>query len=125
MPIETELKRIADTLERMEARMNGEKIVAPTPPAVEIGPAAGDAGAGKKRTTKEKAADVSTAGAPVDGKTAPTLDDLTDALRELVQTKGAPTAKALLVKYGADRISLVKPESYQGIYDDMKAAKAA
>lgn len=59
------------------------------------------------------------------GETIPTMDDLIDALRDLVNTKGAIIAKGLLAEYGAGKVSELKAEVYLSAYKAMKAAKDA
>lgn len=127
MSIEQNLERIANALESIASSINqaGNTGVSSTTVAVETP---------KKPAPVKKTVTVPVGmGAPSDetpgagkpGKPVPTLDDLTDALRDVVTVKGAPVAKAILAKYGADRISAVKPEHYQQVFDEFTKAKAA
>ena len=109
--IEQDIKRIADALEAIAAHVTQGAVNLPVteaPPAVDPTP--------KKKTTKAPAVQPETKNVDI------TLDQVTDALREVVQKKTPAKAKEILNKYGAVKLSELKPDSYAAIYGDLKAA---
>lgn len=97
--------------------LNGTPV--PTPPAATAAPTLGPG------PTAPPAASVTVPPVtvpPVTGAPTITKDDLTDQLREVVKLKGVEVAKAILAKFGADRVTAVDPANYVAVMEQLKAA---
>jgi hypothetical protein len=127
MSIETDLKRIADALEMIAGKaypLNTETGQPTAAPDVNVGRPELTAHPGTDAPKPPKAAKKTAVAAQIaPGTTAPTMDDLMDVLRELVTSKGVPAAREVLQKFGAGKISEVKAENYQVVFDALKTAK--
>lgn len=109
--IEQDLKRIADALEAIAAHVTQKENLIALPSQV----LPTDDPAPKKKAPK-------TPPTPASEAKVVDLDSVTDALREVVQKKTPAKAKEILNKYGAAKLSELKPENYAAIYGDLKAA---
>lgn len=120
--IEQTLERIADALERMASAQeaaNGGALANVKSVAVEPVPAETakpvKAKAAKKEVVESK---------PVEAKEI-TLADVSNGLRDLITAKGAQTAKEILAKFKANRISEIDPVSYPAFIEAVNTAKSA
>lgn len=104
--IETELKRIADALEKIAASAGGAKVVVNTGAACGV-EAESAAGKGKPDSVKGESTDGKGKGESTGGKgaEAPSLDDTVKALQRYMKANGRDAAVELLAKYGAKRAS--------------------
>lgn len=130
MPIENELKRIADSLEKLAYHFTNQA----NGPATDSMPSLDMNGfepntsqppvdAPKSRTKKSTAiTGVSTPAVDLPGETVPTMEDLIDVLREVVGSKGPEVARPILKKYGAAKISEVATRDYIALRNDLKAS---
>ena len=117
MSLENELARIANALEAIGARLNGDLSV-PNIPAM---PEPTEAPVVKQRANKQKPATqpVETQLPP---EPLPTKDDVTDLVRQVVEIKKAPAALAILQRYGAKKVSDVPVDAYPAIVRELKEA---
>jgi len=79
----------------------------------------------KETRTGKASAKAGNASVEIGGETAPTVDNVMDSLRELVQVKGAPVAKGVLAEFGATKISDIAVQDYAAVDKRLKAEKGA
>ena len=145
MPIENDLKRIADALEGQLTIMQkmygngGGTITTTTPAPVETtadDPLAVPGEKKRGRPRKEEAAAVETVAEAAPVSAAPkekvTEQLLREELRQYIvrheskgKGKGMEAASALLVKFNAKTVSTIKPEDYAAIVEHCRKDKAA
>lgn len=115
--IENTLERIATALERL-AGMHGqqpEELPPPEAPVIEVKPRA------RKAKTVE-ADEAPAVQAPTSTQATITPDAIAAELRLFVTKFGTQKAKDLLTRFGANRVSEIKPEDFVPVIDALKSA---
>ena len=107
--LEEQLKRIADALETIAAKLGAD---APAKPAKASKPAATPSEPDKKKVGKEPEPDP-------DG---PTKEDVRAALVALAEAKDARAGKAILKAQGVSTLEQLDPAKYQVVLDEIEKA---
>lgn len=126
MAIEQDIKRIADALESLVEIYSSNadvKVEAKQEPIQIEVPVKKPVSDKKPAKTSKRAEVVDPIPADEPAETIPTLDDLSDVLREVLAIKSPAEAKALINKYGAQKLSEVKPTDYKALYADFVKLK--